>query len=165
MRGGTAEGRIGGGVLAALLLTAYASQLTAQSDPRVDSVFAPVSRTDGPGCVAGVRQGGTTVHLKAYGMANLEYGVPLSTESISESGSVAKQFTAASLVLLAEERKLSLDDDIRKYLPRSRTSGMSSPYGTCSPIRADSVINGRCCRWRGGLREPRCTASRSSSTW
>ena len=50
-------------------------------------------------------------------MANLEYGVPLTRQSISESGSVAKQFTAAAVALLQLEGKLSLDDDIRKHLP------------------------------------------------
>jgi CubicO group peptidase (beta-lactamase class C family) len=99
-----------------LLLTAHVSLLTAQADARIDSVFAQWNRTDGPGCIAGARQNGTTLHLKAYGMANLEYGVPLSAESISESGSVAKQFTSAVMVLLARQGKLSLDDDIRKHL-------------------------------------------------
>ncbi|HKP30243.1 MAG TPA: serine hydrolase domain-containing protein [Gemmatimonadales bacterium] len=100
-----------------LLLTAHSSLLAAQSDPRIDSVFSQWTRTDGPGCIAGARQHGNTLHLKAYGMANLEYGVPLTTESISESGSVAKQFTSAVMVLLAKQGKLSLDDDIRKHLP------------------------------------------------
>jgi len=113
--GGKADRRIGAGLTMALL-TAHGSLLTAQ-DPRIDSVFAPWARTDGPGCIAGVKERGAIVHLKAYGMSNLEYGVPLSVESVSESGSVAKQFTASVMVLLAQAGKLSLDDDIRKYLP------------------------------------------------
>lgn len=112
---GSADRRKGGSLL--ILLTAYGSPLAAQSDARIDSVFSHWTRTDGPGCIAGVRQGGSTLHLKAYGMANLEYGVPLSTESVSESGSVAKQFTSAAMVLLAQRGKLSLEDDIRKHLP------------------------------------------------
>jgi CubicO group peptidase (beta-lactamase class C family) len=115
-RTGGRAGRRAGFVLA-LLLTAHGSRLTAQSDARIDSVFSQWTRTDGPGCIAGARQNGNTLHLKAYGMANLEYGVPLTTESISESGSVAKQFTSAVMVLLAKQGKLSLDDDIRKHLP------------------------------------------------
>ena len=98
------------------LLPASGSRLPAQ-DARIDSVFSQWTRTDGPGCIAGAKHGGQTLHLKAYGMANLEYGVPLSTESVSESGSVAKQFTSAVMVLLARQGKLSLDDDIRKHLP------------------------------------------------
>jgi len=98
-------------------LLASASLLPAQQSPPIDSVFAVWQRSDGPGCIAGVRHNGSTVHLQAYGMANLEYGVPLGSESISESGSVAKQFTAAALLLLAQEGKLALDDDIRKHIP------------------------------------------------
>lgn len=104
-------------LVVALLVTGPAVA-AAQQHPRIDSVFSSWQRTDGPGCIAGVRQNGSTVHLKAYGMANLEYAVPLTAESVSESGSVAKQFTAAVLLLLARDGKLSLDDDIRKHLPQ-----------------------------------------------
>lgn len=114
MNGVKAYGR-NGAAIAVVLLTAHVSRLTAQ-DARIDSVFAAWDRTDRPGCIAGVKRSGNTLHLKAYGMANLEYGVPLSPESVSESGSVAKQFTSAVVVLLARQGKLSLDDDIRKHL-------------------------------------------------
>lgn len=105
--------------IAAVIAGAVAAVPAGAQDlgPRIDSVFAQWQRTDAPGCVVGVRRDGATVHLKAYGMANLEYGVPLTPGSISESGSVAKQFTAAALVLLAQQGRLSLDDDVRRYLP------------------------------------------------
>jgi CubicO group peptidase (beta-lactamase class C family) len=102
-------------LLAASVLLVPAA--AAQSDPRIDSVFAEWNRPDAPGCAVGVRYQGRTVHLKGYGMANLEYGVPLTAETVLESGSVAKQFTAAALLLLAQQGRLSLDDDIRRYLP------------------------------------------------
>jgi CubicO group peptidase (beta-lactamase class C family) len=105
-RSGVAAYRRSGALLAGVLLTAYASRLAAQ-ESRIDSLFAGWSRTDGPGCIAGVKQSTNTLYLKAHGMSNLEYGVPLSTESISESGSVAKQFTSAAIVLLARQGKLS----------------------------------------------------------
>jgi CubicO group peptidase (beta-lactamase class C family) len=57
------------------------------------------------------------VYRKAYGSANLELGVPLSPQSVFYMGSVAKQFTAAAVVLAAEQGSLSLDDDVRKYVP------------------------------------------------
>lgn len=120
MTGVRAYGRNGAvRFLAALgmtLVTVDGARLAAQ-DARIDSLFASWARGDGPGCIAGVKHRGSTIHLKAYGMSNLEYGVPLSTESVSESGSVAKQFTSAVMVLLAQQGKLSLDDDIRKHLP------------------------------------------------
>jgi CubicO group peptidase (beta-lactamase class C family) len=83
---------------------------------RVDSVFSRFTSTT-PGCAVGVSRHGRTVLAKAYGMSNLEYDVPLTTESIIEAGSVAKQFTAAAILLLAQQGKLSLDDRVRKHIP------------------------------------------------
>jgi CubicO group peptidase (beta-lactamase class C family) len=71
----------------------------------------------GPGCAAAVSLNGETVFEKAFGLADLEHNVPNTPQTIFESGSVAKQFTAASLVLLQQEGKLSLDDPVRKYIP------------------------------------------------
>ncbi len=101
----------------ALLTTPIDAQMPANASARIDEIFANYATNASPGCIVGVGQQGKQVFAKAYGMANLEYAVPLTTESISESGSVAKQFTAAALALLHLEGRLSLDDDIRKYLP------------------------------------------------
>ncbi len=60
---------------------------------------------------------------RAYGMANLETGTPWTPETISESGSTAKQFTASGLVLLARDGKLSLDDDITRWVPEAKGFG------------------------------------------
>lgn len=90
-------------------------ELTAEQ--RVDAVFADYDNTRSPGCALGVIQDGELVLRRGYGMANLEYGIPLSPSSVFRIGSTSKQFTAASIVLLAEEEKLSLDDDVRMYLP------------------------------------------------
>ncbi len=84
---------------------------------RIDSIFTPWNRPTAPGCLLGVGRTGQERLIRAYGMANLEYGTPLDPESVSESGSVAKQFTAATVGLLAVRGQLSLDDDIHKYLP------------------------------------------------
>lgn len=70
-----------------------------------------------PGCAAAVSLNGDVVFDKAFGLADLEHNVPNTTQTIFESGSVAKQFTAASLVLLQEDGKLSIDDPVRKYIP------------------------------------------------
>lgn len=83
---------------------------------RIDAIFSRFDTTT-PGCLVGVGRNGTPVFKRGYGMANLEYGVPLTANSISESGSVAKQFTAAAIALLQLEGKLSLDDEVRKYIP------------------------------------------------
>lgn len=101
-----------------LLATALGVPAAAQNHlARIDSVFSQYRRSDGPGCLLGARRRNEPSILRAYGMANLEYGIALNPESISESGSVAKQFTSAAVALLATRGKLSLDDDIRKYLP------------------------------------------------
>lgn len=71
----------------------------------------------GPGCAAAVSLNGETVFDMAFGLADLEFNVPNTSQTIFESGSVAKQFTAAALVLLQQEGKLSLDDPVKKYIP------------------------------------------------
>lgn len=90
---------------------------------RVDSVFVAWSRTFTPGCAVGVDTGGVPLLRRAYGMANLETATPWTVATISESGSVAKQFTAAALVLLARDGVLSLDDDITRWIPEAKGVG------------------------------------------
>jgi CubicO group peptidase (beta-lactamase class C family) len=83
---------------------------------RVDSAFARFT-SGTPGCALLVRRAGTSVYGRGYGLASLELGVPISTATVFDIGSTSKQFTAASVALLALDGKLSLDDDIRKYVP------------------------------------------------
>ena len=83
----------------------------------VDAIFEAFDGTRTPGCAVGVSADGVPVLLRAYGMADLEHDVPNTAETVFEPGSVAKQFTAAATVLLALDGKLSLDDDIRTYIP------------------------------------------------
>lgn len=101
-----------------MILVVTPALLAAQSSigTNIDRIFSRFDRTT-PGCAVGLARDGQTLYTHGYGMANLEYGVPLTDSTILESGSVAKQFTASALVLLAQDGKLSLDDDIRKYLP------------------------------------------------
>ena len=89
------------------------------TDPgdRLDQLMAAWSGPDIPGCVIGVYRGGKIVTEKAYGMADLSQGVPFTAETPCNIGSVSKQFTAFGVMLLARQGKLSLDDDIRVYLP------------------------------------------------
>ena len=83
---------------------------------RIDSLFARIAR-DGPGCAVGVKRDGAPTLSRAYGMASLEYDVPIAPGTVFNAASIAKQFTAASVILLADQRKLSLDDDVRKHVP------------------------------------------------
>lgn len=83
----------------------------------IDELFRPVSRTNGPGCVVGVYREGKALYERAYGMANLEYQLPLTTTSAFQIGSATKQFTALAVLLLQRDGKLKLDDDIHSYIP------------------------------------------------
>lgn len=84
---------------------------------KVDKIFAAYNQTRTPGCSLGVIRNGKFAYQKTYGAANLELRVPLSPQSIFYVGSVSKQFTAAGVVLAAEQGLLSLDDNVRKYIP------------------------------------------------
>jgi CubicO group peptidase (beta-lactamase class C family) len=83
----------------------------------VDRIFADYEKADSPGCAVGVIRDGNFVYRKGYGMGSIELGVPLSAQSVFYMGSVSKQFTAASIVLAGEQGFLTLDDDVRKYIP------------------------------------------------
>ncbi len=93
-----------------------ARQPAAVTEASVDKIFARWTDVT-PGCAVGVSVGDQVVLTKAYGMADLEHDVRNTAETIFEAGSVSKQFTAAAVLLLAREGKLSLDDPIRKYIP------------------------------------------------
>jgi CubicO group peptidase (beta-lactamase class C family) len=89
----------------------------------VDRLFAQWDRPGTPGCAVAVMQGGAIVHRRGYGAANLELAVPITASSVFNVGSIAKQFTAVSVLMLAEQGKLSLDDDVRKYVPEAPDFG------------------------------------------
>ena len=84
---------------------------------KVDSFLAQWDKNDMPGCSVGAVKDGKLVYKRAFGMANLEYDVPNRTSTLFNLASVSKPFTAMSIALLAQQGKLSLDDDIRKYVP------------------------------------------------
>ncbi len=103
-------------ISAAPAAQAVATYAPATAERAVDQVFAKWTSAT-PGCAVGVAVGGKPVLLKAYGMADLEHDVRNTPDTIFESGSVAKQFTALAVQLLAQDGKLSLDDPVRKYVP------------------------------------------------
>lgn len=84
---------------------------------RVDQIFKAYDRQDSPGCSVGVYRDGKIAYARGYGMADLEAGVPIGTNTVFDIGSTSKQFTAASILLLAQRGKLALDDDVRKFIP------------------------------------------------
>ena len=90
---------------------------------RVDQIFAAYNNSESPGCSLGVIRDGNFTYKRGYGAASLELGVPLTPQSVFYMGSISKQFTAASVVLAAGQGFLSLDDDIRKYVPEIPSYG------------------------------------------
>jgi CubicO group peptidase (beta-lactamase class C family) len=84
---------------------------------QVDKVFEKWNRTDSPGCALGVYKDGQIVYKHGYGMANLNDDVTITPATVFHVASMSKQFTAASILLLAQQGKLSLDDDVHKYIP------------------------------------------------
>src|SRR5271154_5327829 len=103
--------------LALRMLLSVAASAQDVATEKVDQIFSVYDKPGSPGCSLGVIRNGDFIYRKAYGSANLELGVPLSLQSVFYMGSVSKQFTAASVVLAAEQGYLSLDDDVRKYVP------------------------------------------------
>lgn len=104
-------------ILAMLIPSAAAQGQQFAPDGRVDSVFAAYDRLDAPGCAVGVYRDGRVQYARGYGLADLEHRVPITPATVFDIGSTSKQFTAATILLLEQEGKLSLDDDVRRFLP------------------------------------------------
>lgn len=100
----------------ALLASVSTLASTPSRSERLDSIFANWNNRT-PGCAIGVTQDGQPDLLRAYGAADLEHAVSNTPATVFEAGSVSKQFTAAAILLLAQQDKLALTDDVRKHIP------------------------------------------------
>ena len=88
-----------------------------QRGDRIDRLFAAYDKPDSPGCAVAVLHRGKVLHQRGYGLAHLEWDAPITPRTVFPVASVSKAFTALAVALLAEQGKLTLDDDVRKYLP------------------------------------------------
>ncbi len=104
-------------VLVLLLIPAISVFASDVAGQQVDALFAAFSKAHSPGCSVGVIRNGNFIFRKSYGEASLELGVPLTSQSVFYMASVSKQFTAASVLLAAEQGLLTLDDRVRKFIP------------------------------------------------
>lgn len=93
------------------------AQISKKQINQIDSLFIDWNKPNHPGGSIGVMKNDKIVFSRSYGLASLEYLAPNSTETMFNIASVSKQFTAMGIVLLHIQGKLSIDDDIRKYLP------------------------------------------------
>lgn len=100
-----------------LVLLPVAARADGALSDAIDAVFSGIDRDSQPGCAAGVIHDGEYIHKKGYGLANLEYDMPITSQSVFRTGSVSKQFTAMSIAILAERGDLDLDADVHEYLP------------------------------------------------
>jgi CubicO group peptidase (beta-lactamase class C family) len=113
----------------AILLFFFPCLLQADLSTQVDKLFSEWDKPDSPGCAVGVIRDGKLIYERGFGMANLEHGIKNTPTTVFDIGSTGKQFTAMTILLLQKEGKLSIDDDIRKWLPEMRD------YGTPITIR------------------------------
>lgn len=103
-------------ILIVLLFSQYVT-VQAQLEPTIDSIMSAKYAKEGPGATILIAKEGEILFKEAYGMANLELQVPMQPENVFEIGSITKQFTSVAILMLMEEGKLGLQDDIRKYIP------------------------------------------------
>jgi len=111
-----------------LVLSCSVLFLSAQEDhlsqnEKIDNLFAKLNYWDSPGAAVAVIQNGEVIYKRGYGSANLEYNIPITPSTIFHVASVSKQFTAFAITVLADQGKLSLDDDVRKYVPELHDFG------------------------------------------
>jgi CubicO group peptidase (beta-lactamase class C family) len=118
--------------LAAVAPTASLAQDRPVDPTRIDSIFAFANNTR-PGCAVGTVRDGRLDFARGYGLADLEHDVPITPRTPFYMASVSKQFTAAAIDLLAVEGKLSLDDDVRKFVPELPSYG--------APITVRHLVN------------------------
>lgn len=119
----------------ALLLAAMpvagmgAAQTIDQRANRVDALFDSWVAPGSPGAALAVIENGKIIYEKGYGLATLEHEVPITPQSVFYIGSTSKQFVAAAVLLLEQDGKLSLDDDLRRWVPEI------PDYGTLITLR------------------------------
>jgi CubicO group peptidase (beta-lactamase class C family) len=144
-------------LVALVALVALAVPVSAQAPPeptpdRIDAlVRAEMTNQRIPGLALAVVEGGRVTRARGYGLANVEHDVPVTAETIFQSGSVGKQFTAVAVMTLVEEGRVGLDDSIRKHFPDAparwrdvtvrhlltHTSGVANYTGSAVDYRRD----------------------------
>ena len=100
---------------------------------KVDELFKDWDNLENPGIAVGIVSNGEIVHTTGYGLANLEFDIPITEYTKFYIGELSNQFTAMAILLLESEGKLSLQDDIRKYLTEFPDLGQ--------PIAIEDLIN------------------------
>lgn len=100
-----------------IIILITAPVLSQEKTAEIDKIFS-WAKPGEPGCSVAVSQNGKLIINRGYGSADLERNVPIMPNTVFDAGSVRKQFVAAAILLLVEEGKLSLSDDVRKHIPQ-----------------------------------------------
>ncbi|MEE9361848.1 MAG: serine hydrolase domain-containing protein [Cellulophaga sp.] len=106
-----------------LIVQSQSTLLAQEFDIKIDSLLEAKYLSTNPGAVFLISKNGNVIYKKALGLANLELNVPMKYETVFEIGSMTKQFTAVSILMLLEKGKLNLNDEITKYIPDYPTHG------------------------------------------
>ncbi len=104
-------------LLLSLMVTLHLTALAQPNEAVIDKLISDVYKPGEPGAALLIAEKGKVVYRKAFGMADLELNVPMKPEMVFEIGSMTKQMTAVAVLMLMEEGKLSLQDEITKYIP------------------------------------------------
>jgi CubicO group peptidase (beta-lactamase class C family) len=128
-------------------------QIHDQIHDQIDAIFQPWAGGTTPGCAVAVSRNGSLDYARGYGMASLEHGIPITPRTVFPAASLAKQFVAFSVALLAQDGKLLLHDDIRKYVPEipdyGRTTTIDHLIHHTNGLREQhQLLN--LAGWRGG---------------
>ena len=83
----------------------------------IDAIFSEWNAPDSPGCAVLITMDGDPLYRRGHGLASLEHGAPITPDTVFNVGSISKQFTAMAILLLEDEGTLTLDDDVRRYVP------------------------------------------------
>jgi CubicO group peptidase (beta-lactamase class C family) len=129
---GTIVKRFSAGLTLLSLLVALAGVCSAQEAAKlraVDDLFSKFDRSGSPGAAVAVVRDGKVVVSKGYGLASIENQIPISSSTVFDVASVAKQFTGLAVAMLVQQGSISLGDDIRKYIPELHDMGSTITIG------------------------------------
>jgi len=122
--------------------------------PEIDTLMREQIKADEPGAAVAVVVDGAVIHQQGYGLADLEWGIPIAPDTVFRLASITKQFTATAIMLLAEAGKLGVDDPLTKFLPTYPTSGHEITVHHL--LTHTSGIKSYCCIHQIGIRAFRC---------
>jgi CubicO group peptidase (beta-lactamase class C family) len=132
----------------------------------IDAIFSQWNAPDSPGCAVLITVDGDPLYRRGHGLASLEHGAPITSATVFNVGSISKQFTAMAILLLEDEGKLTLDDDVRRYVPELPDFGTPMTIGHLLTHTRACESSRICSRSRAGATATAMSSpNATSSTW